>query len=61
MYPIQSLFRDEETGLEPFIGVIISPYDDTPETNVSKFQYLSISAGWDSSGSFRMFSFFNAL
>ncbi|KAG2185526.1 hypothetical protein INT44_002319, partial [Umbelopsis vinacea] len=50
----QSLFRHEETGLEPFIGVIVSPYDHAADTNKSKFQYLSISPGWDASGSFRM-------
>ncbi|KAJ2961105.1 hypothetical protein NQZ79_g3629 [Umbelopsis isabellina] len=50
----QSLFRHDESGLEPFIGVIVSPYDYTPVTNISKIQYLSIGSGWDSSGSFRM-------
>jgi protein MYSM1 len=48
----QSLFRHDESGLEPFIGVIVSPYDYTPVTNRSKIQYLSIGSGWDSSGSF---------
>jgi protein MYSM1 len=56
---IQSLFRHEETGLEPFIGVIVSPYDHAAETTKSKFQYLSISPGWDASGSFRKYSMDN--
>ncbi|KAG2183606.1 hypothetical protein INT43_006614, partial [Umbelopsis isabellina] len=50
----QSLFR-HDSGLEPFIGVIVSPYDYTPVTNISKIQYLSIGSGWDSSGSFSKF------
>ena len=37
----QSLFRTDE-GLEPFIGVIVSPYDDRQPTDVSSFQVLSM-------------------
>ena len=37
----QSLFRTD-VGLEPFIGVIVSPYDDRRPTDVSAFQILSM-------------------
>ena len=37
----QSLFRTD-VGLEPFIGVIVSPYDDRRPTEASAFQILSM-------------------
>lgn len=41
--------------------MIVSPYDHAADTNKSKFQYLSIGRGWDTSGSFRMLSFWKYL
>ncbi|KAG0241761.1 Myb-like, SWIRM and MPN domains 1 [Actinomortierella wolfii] len=39
----QDLFRRPQDGIEPFIGVIVSPYDPMNLAMVSKFQFLSIS------------------
>ncbi|KAI8371548.1 uncharacterized protein BYT42DRAFT_72947 [Radiomyces spectabilis] len=50
----QTLFRHEQTGDEPFIGVIVTPYDTEIVSNHSQIQYLHISNRWDGSHSFRM-------
>ncbi|KAI9010819.1 hypothetical protein CLU79DRAFT_772785 [Phycomyces nitens] len=49
----QTLFRGEK-GDEPFIGVIITPYDPENTTETSKIQYLHISQQWSSSHSYRI-------
>ncbi|RUP45002.1 hypothetical protein BC936DRAFT_148740 [Jimgerdemannia flammicorona] len=48
----QALFR-RDTGVEPFIGVIVSPYDPRHPSNQSRVQYLSISARWNEDGGYR--------
>ncbi|KAI8374315.1 uncharacterized protein BYT42DRAFT_615489 [Radiomyces spectabilis] len=50
----QTLFRDKSTGDEPFIGVIVTPYDPEVASNCSKIQYLHISRRWDTSNSYRI-------
>ncbi|KAF9972203.1 hypothetical protein BGZ73_004706 [Actinomortierella ambigua] len=39
----QDLFRRPQDGIEPFVGVIVSPYDPMSLAMVSKIQFLSIS------------------
>ncbi|KAF7730834.1 Myb-like, SWIRM and MPN domains 1 [Apophysomyces ossiformis] len=51
----QTLFRDERTGDEPFIGIIVTPYDpEIVNNNQSKMQYLHISNRWNSTQSYRL-------
>ncbi|KAI8377269.1 hypothetical protein BD560DRAFT_453555 [Blakeslea trispora] len=50
----QTLFQEEKTGDEPFIGVIVTPYDPEILSNHSQIQYLHISKQWDQSHSFRV-------
>ncbi|KAI8980989.1 hypothetical protein BDB01DRAFT_794919 [Pilobolus umbonatus] len=50
----QTLFREEKTGDEPFIGVIITPYDPEIGSDDSQIQYLHISKEWDGTHSFRI-------
>ncbi|KAI8088745.1 uncharacterized protein BX664DRAFT_261895, partial [Halteromyces radiatus] len=50
----QTLFRHEKTGDEPFIGVIVTPYDLTVASEHSQIQYLHISNQWDDNHSFRV-------
>ncbi|ORX60710.1 hypothetical protein DM01DRAFT_1361634 [Hesseltinella vesiculosa] len=50
----QSLFRRTDTGDEPFIGVIVTPYDASVGSNHSQIRYLHISKEWNNDGSFRM-------
>ncbi|KAG0168935.1 Myb-like, SWIRM and MPN domains 1 [Apophysomyces sp. BC1034] len=51
----QTLFRDECTGDEPFIGVIVTPYDpEIVNDNQSKVQYLHISNRWNTTQSYRL-------
>ncbi|CAO3636879.1 unnamed protein product [Cunninghamella echinulata] len=50
----QTLFRHEETGDEPFIGVIVTPYDIRIASEHSKVQYLHISKDWNEDRSFRV-------
>ncbi|RUS34022.1 LOW QUALITY PROTEIN: hypothetical protein BC938DRAFT_482788 [Jimgerdemannia flammicorona] len=52
----QALFR-RDTGVEPFIGVIVSPYDPRHPSNQSRVQYLSISARWNEDGGYRVCQF----
>ncbi|KAI7898016.1 uncharacterized protein BX663DRAFT_462573 [Cokeromyces recurvatus] len=49
----QTLFK-EETGDEPFIGVIVTPYDPEILSEYSQIQYLHISKEWDELHSFRV-------
>ncbi|KAL7335488.1 hypothetical protein PS15p_200952 [Mucor circinelloides] len=50
----QTLFREEKTGDEPFIGVIVTPYDPEIQGENSQIQYLHISKEWNSLHSFRV-------
>ncbi|KAL0091751.1 hypothetical protein J3Q64DRAFT_1635044 [Phycomyces blakesleeanus] len=50
----QTLFRDEKTGDEPFIGVIVTPYDPENVSDHSQVQYLHISNRWNETRSFRL-------
>ncbi|KAI9029000.1 hypothetical protein CLU79DRAFT_737095 [Phycomyces nitens] len=50
----QTLFRDEKTGDEPFIGVIVTPYDPDNVSDHSQVQYLHISNRWNETRSFRL-------
>lgn len=50
----QTLFRKETTGDEPFIGVIVTPYDPEILSDHSQIQYLHISKEWDELHSFRV-------
>ncbi|KAL1916961.1 uncharacterized protein VTP21DRAFT_5158 [Calcarisporiella thermophila] len=50
----QELFRRPEDAIEPFIGVIISPYDVNHPSSVSRVQYLSISHELDEEGHIRL-------
>ncbi|KAI9206879.1 uncharacterized protein BJ171DRAFT_495045 [Polychytrium aggregatum] len=43
----QTLFKRDD-GSEPFVGVIISPYDRESPQYESKFQYLTVSDEWSS-------------
>ncbi|KAL0082314.1 Homeodomain-like DNA binding domain-containing transcription factor [Phycomyces blakesleeanus] len=49
----QTLFRSEN-GDEPFIGVIITPYDPENLTDISKIEYLHISKQWSSAHTYRI-------
>ncbi|GAN02561.1 histone H2A deubiquitinase MYSM1-like [Mucor ambiguus] len=49
-----TLFREEKTGDEPFIGVIVTPYDSEIQSENSQIQYLHISKEWNSLHSFRV-------
>ncbi|GAA5802754.1 hypothetical protein HPULCUR_008229 [Helicostylum pulchrum] len=50
----QTLFRKEDTGDEPFIGVIVTPYDPEILSDHSQIQYLHISKEWNDLHSFRV-------
>ncbi|CEP19442.1 hypothetical protein [Parasitella parasitica] len=50
----QTLFREEKTGDEPFIGVIVTPYDPEIRGENSQIQYLHISKEWNELHSFRV-------
>ena len=47
------MFRKETTGDEPFIGVIVTPYDPEILSEHSQIQYLHISKEWNELHSFR--------
>ncbi|KAI9316625.1 hypothetical protein BX666DRAFT_2019239 [Dichotomocladium elegans] len=49
----QTLFRHENTGDEPFIGVIVTPYDTDIVIDHSQIQYLHISPRWNDTRQFR--------
>ena len=51
---LQTLFRDDITGDEPFIGVIVTPFDPELATDLSRIQYLHISQYWNASHSYRI-------
>jgi len=42
-----------EDGVEPFIGVIVTPYDIEHDSNVSRFQFWMSGTNYDLSGQFR--------
>lgn len=48
----QEMWRRED-GVEPFIGVIVTPYDIEHESNVSRFQFWMSGTNYDLSGQFR--------
>ena len=53
----QSLFRIEAENqmvIEPFVGVIVSPYDPRNPSNVSRFQYIHIENEWNLSHQYRL-------
>ncbi|KAI9320155.1 hypothetical protein BX666DRAFT_2025168 [Dichotomocladium elegans] len=44
----QGLFRDKATGIEPFIGVIVNPFDpDNVNDAPSRIQYVHIHQQWE--------------
>ncbi|KAF9435315.1 hypothetical protein BGZ76_006527 [Entomortierella beljakovae] len=43
----QAMFRRQGTGVEPFVGVIISPFDPRNLSYLSKFQFLAVSEKFD--------------
>lgn len=48
------MFRDEVSGVEPFIGVIITPYNSRNIiSDRSQFQFIHISKRWNSNKSYR--------
>ncbi|CEG72676.1 hypothetical protein RMATCC62417_08190 [Rhizopus microsporus] len=47
----QTLFR--EAGDEPFIGVIVTPYNAEIQSDHSQFQYLHISTQWNETHSYK--------
>ncbi|KAI8145783.1 hypothetical protein BJV82DRAFT_602246 [Fennellomyces sp. T-0311] len=50
----QTLFRHESTGDEPFIGVIVTPYDTETVSDHSQIQYIHISSRWNEFNPFRI-------
>ncbi|RIA82222.1 hypothetical protein C1645_743937 [Glomus cerebriforme] len=48
----QEMWRRED-GVEPFIGVIVTPYDIEHDSNVSRFQFWMSGTNYDLSGQFR--------
>ncbi|KAF9174972.1 hypothetical protein BGX21_008026 [Mortierella sp. AD011] len=43
----QNMFRRHGTGVEPFVGVIVSPFDPRNLSFLSKFQFLAVSEQFD--------------
>lgn len=43
----QTMFRRHELGVEPFVGVIVSPFDPRNLSYLSEFQFLSVSDRFD--------------
>ncbi|KAG0031571.1 hypothetical protein BGZ81_000983 [Podila clonocystis] len=43
----QTMFRRHELGVEPFVGVIVSPFDPRNLSYLSEFQFLSVSERFD--------------
>ncbi|KAF9336582.1 hypothetical protein BG006_008148 [Podila minutissima] len=43
----QTMFRRHELGVEPFVGVIVSPFDPRNLSYLSEFQFLSVSGRFD--------------
>ncbi|KAI8888216.1 hypothetical protein K501DRAFT_291776 [Backusella circina FSU 941] len=50
----QTLFKDDKTGDEPFIGSIITPYDPNIISEHSQIQYIHISKTWNETQSYRI-------
>ncbi|KAG1152930.1 hypothetical protein G6F38_000098 [Rhizopus arrhizus] len=50
----QDLFRNEASGDEPFIGFIISPYDQQYANDRSQIQCLHISKRWSTTNQYRL-------
>ncbi|KAL2919608.1 hypothetical protein HK105_200520 [Polyrhizophydium stewartii] len=49
----QTLFRRDD-GSEPFVCVIVSPYDTRTPVLVSRFQFITVSEEWNSRGEYRV-------
>ncbi|KAG0366345.1 Myb-like, SWIRM and MPN domains 1 [Gamsiella multidivaricata] len=50
----QAMFRRHGTGVEPFVGVIVSPFDPRNLSFLSKFQFLTVSEEFDENLSCRL-------
>ncbi|KAI8993505.1 hypothetical protein BDB01DRAFT_776507 [Pilobolus umbonatus] len=50
----QGLFRDEASGNEPFIGIIVTPYNSEGTGDTSQIQCIHISKRWNSNNSYRL-------
>ncbi|CAO3574003.1 unnamed protein product [Mortierella alpina] len=50
----QAMFRRPELGVEPFVGVIVSPFDPRNLSFLSKFQFLSVSEQFDATMNCRL-------
>ncbi|CAG8601051.1 13545_t:CDS:10 [Acaulospora colombiana] len=50
----EEMWRRED-GLEPFIGVIVTPYDVEHESNISRFQFWMSGSNYDLSGQFKSY------
>ncbi|KAH6563159.1 hypothetical protein BASA62_008719 [Batrachochytrium salamandrivorans] len=49
----QNLFRRDD-GMEPFVGVIVSPFDSRTPVLVSRFQFITVSQEWNSMSEYRL-------
>ncbi|KAI8927492.1 hypothetical protein BC831DRAFT_452151 [Entophlyctis helioformis] len=49
----QALFRRQD-GVEPFVGVIVSPYDTRTPVLISRFQFITVSNEWNSMNEYRI-------
>ncbi|KAJ1548274.1 Myb-like, SWIRM and MPN domains 1 [Nowakowskiella sp. JEL0078] len=49
----QTLFRRQD-GIEPFVCVIVSPYDKRNPSDTSKFRFLSLANEWSENGDYRI-------
>ncbi|CAG8622773.1 8453_t:CDS:10 [Paraglomus brasilianum] len=49
----QELCR-HESGIEPFIGIIVTPFDRRDPSNISKFEFLSIGNDYEPLGTYRI-------
>ncbi|KAG0337215.1 Myb-like, SWIRM and MPN domains 1 [Podila horticola] len=52
----QTMFRRHELGVEPFVGVIVSPFDPRNLSYLSEFQFLSVSERFDENLNCRKFA-----
>ncbi|KAL5035475.1 hypothetical protein RTP6_003162 [Batrachochytrium dendrobatidis] len=49
----QKLFCRED-GMEPFVGVIVSPFDKRTPVLISRFQFITVSQEWNSMSEYRL-------
>eukprot|EP00842_Homolaphlyctis_polyrhiza_P003889 jgi/Hompol1/4500/HPOL_001788-RA len=49
----QTLFRRAD-GTEPFVGVIVSPFDRRTPVLISRFQFITVSQEWNSAAEYRI-------